>query len=51
MGVNEKTDISNIVILLSKLDMKSLILIESGARLLSARQDMDKDKERESKSK
>ncbi len=43
MGVNEKTDITNTVMLLSKLDMKSLLLIESGARLLAARQDMDKD--------
>lgn len=43
MGVNEKTDITNTVMLLSKLDMKSLLLIESGARLLAARQEMDKD--------
>ncbi len=43
MGVNEKTDITKTVMLLSELDMKSLLLIESGAKLLAARQNMDKD--------
>lgn len=37
----EKTNISKMVKILMQLDEKSLFLIESGAKLLMARQNMD----------
>lgn len=41
--VTEKVDIEATVNILKQLDGQSLLLIDSGARLLAARQDMDKD--------
>ena len=38
----EKTNISKMVKILMQLDEKSLILIDSGAKLLMARQNMEK---------
>lgn len=43
MLVTEKVDIEATVNILKQLDRPSLLLIDSGARLLAARQDMDKD--------
>ena len=43
MGDKEKANISDTVKILMQLDKQSLLLIDSGARLLAARQDMDKD--------
>lgn len=43
MGEREKTNITETVKVLMQLDEKSLLLIDSGARLLAARQDMDRD--------
>lgn len=43
MSTQEKEDISETVKILMQLDEKSLLLIDSGARLLAARQDMDKE--------
>ncbi len=39
----KKRDITDIINILMQLDKNSLLLIESGARLLAARQDMDKE--------
>lgn len=39
----EKTNISKMVKILMQLDEKSLILIDSGAKLLMARQNMEKE--------
>lgn len=38
-----KVNIRDTVKILTQLDERSLLLIDSGARLLAARQDMDKD--------
>lgn len=38
-----KTNIKDTVRILMQLDKQSLLLIDSGARLLAARQDMDKE--------
>ena len=43
MSDKEKRNISDTVKILMQLDKQSLLLIDSGARLLAARQDMDKD--------
>lgn len=43
VGEKEKVDILETVKVLMLLDKQSLLLIDSGARLLAARQDMDKD--------
>lgn len=43
MAITTKNDISETVKILAQLDGPSLLLIDSGARLLAARQDMDKD--------
>ncbi len=43
MLATEKSDIEDTVKILKQLDRKSLLLINSGAKLLAARQDMDKD--------
>ena len=40
-------DISDTVRILMQLDKQSLLLIDSGARLLAARQDMDKDSQKD----
>lgn len=47
MMVTEKVDIEATVNILKQLDGPSLLLIDSGARLLAARQDMDKDAHQE----
>lgn len=41
--ITEKSDIEATIKILKQLDQKSLLLINSGAKLLAARQDMDKD--------
>lgn len=43
MSDKEKKDISDTVKILMQLDKQSLLLIDSGARLLAARQDMDRE--------
>ena len=43
----ERKDIEKTVNILMKLDKESLILIDSGAKLLMARQEMDKDSGRQ----
>ena len=43
MSDKEKENISDTVKILMQLDKQSLLLINSGARLLAARQDMDKE--------
>lgn len=47
MSDKEKANISDTVKILMQLDKQSLLLIDSGARLLAARQDMDKDMKEE----
>ena len=47
MMATEKVDIEATVNILKQLDGPSLLLIDSGARLLAARQDMDKDTQQE----
>lgn len=44
-----RKDISDTVNILMQLDKQSLLLIDSGARLLAARQDMDKEQLQEEK--
>ena len=39
----KRSNIEKIVLVLSQLDEKSLLLIDSGAKLLATRQAMDKD--------
>lgn len=43
----KKRDIEKIVMVLMQLDKKSLLLIDSGAKLLATRQEMDKPKKKE----
>ena len=43
MSEEEKSNILDTVKILMQLDKQSLLLIDSGARLLAARQDMDKE--------
>ncbi len=43
MSDNEKRNISDTIKILMQLDKQSLLLIDNGARLLVARQDMDKE--------
>lgn len=47
MSDKEKRNISETVKILMQLDKQSLLLIDSGARLLAARQDMDRDSQRD----
>lgn len=47
MSDREKRNISDTVKILMQLDKQSLLLIDSGARLLAARQDMDKESREE----
>ena len=47
MTLTAKNDISETVKILARLDQQSLLLIDSGARLLAARGDMEKDAQRE----
>lgn len=47
MAKETKRDIADTIRILMQLDERSLLLIDSGARLLAARQDMDKEHERE----
>lgn len=47
MAKNKNKDIEKIVSILIQLDEKSLLLIDSGAKLLAARQKMDKPKKKE----
>lgn len=42
-----KVNIRDTVKILMRLDKQSLLLIDSGARLLAARQDMDRDSQRD----
>lgn len=42
MNEEEKRNLSDTIKILMQLDKQSLLLIDSGARLLAARQDMDK---------
>ncbi len=44
MTIEETKKFSNMVKILAKLDEKSLFLIESGAKLLMARQNMDEER-------
>ncbi len=50
MADNKEKDIEEIASVLMQLDEKSLLLINSGAKLLAARQELEK-KERDSTSK
>lgn len=43
MSDSKKRNISDTVKILMQLDKQSLLLIDSGARLLAARQNMDKE--------
>lgn len=43
MSEREKKDIYDMVKILMQLDKQSLLLIDSGSRLLAARQNMDKE--------
>lgn len=43
MSKSELMDIKETVEILKQLDSKSLLILDSGARMLKARQDMDKD--------
>lgn len=43
MSDKNKRDIADTIRILMQLDKQSLLLIDSGARLLAARQDMDRD--------
>ena len=43
MNIEEKAALFDTIKILMQLDKQSLLLIDSGARLLAARQDMDKD--------
>lgn len=47
MSDREKITISDTIKVLMQLDKQSLLLIDSGARLLVARQDMDKESREE----
>ena len=47
MDDRKKKDLEKTVKVLMQLDEKSLLLIDSGAKLLMARQEMDKDKKKE----
>lgn len=42
MSDKEKRNLSDTIKILMQLDKQSLLLIDSGARLLAARQDMDR---------
>lgn len=43
MAKTARKDIADTIRILMQLDKQSLLLIDSGARLLAARQDMDKE--------
>lgn len=47
MSDKEKRNISDTVKILMQLDKQSLLLIDSGARLLAARQDMDGQRDKQ----
>ena len=47
MMATEKVDIEATVNILKQLDGPSLLLIDSGARLLAARQDMDNQEDKQ----
>lgn len=47
MSNKEKRNIYDTIKILMQLDKQSLLLIDSGARLLAARQDMEKDSQRD----
>ncbi len=49
MGEKEKEDIKRLMSILTQLDKNSLLIIDSGARMLLARQKMDKVEENVSK--
>lgn len=48
MGDKEKRNLSDTIKILKQLDKQSLLLIDSGARLLAARQDMDNQRDKQS---
>lgn len=43
MSKEERKDIKGMVEILKQLDPKSLLILDSGARMLKARQDMEKE--------
>lgn len=45
MSEKEKSDIAQTVKILKQLDKKSLLIIDSGAKMLKARQDLEDGKE------
>lgn len=47
MSKAEMQDIKAMVGVLKKLDKKSLLILDTGARMLKARQDMEESEERE----
>lgn len=47
MSDKEKRNISDTIKILMQLDEQSLLLIDSGARLLAARQDMDSQRDKQ----
>lgn len=47
MSEKEKANLFDTISILMQLDKQSLLLIDSGARLLAARQDMDRDFQRD----
>lgn len=49
MAKTARKDITDTIRILMQLDKQSLLLIDSGARLLAARQDMDKEQLQEEK--
>lgn len=50
MAKTVRKDIYDTIRILMQLDEQSLLLIDSGARLLAARQDMDRDSQRDKRS-
>lgn len=44
---SEQIDIEETIKILKQLDLKSLLILDSGARMLKARQDMELDKNRQ----
>lgn len=48
-GLKNRGSVRDIVKVLVRLDEKSLLLIDSGAKLLAARQEMDEQSEKEAK--
>lgn len=49
MNAKEKEDIKRLMSILMQLDKNSLLIVDSGARMLLARQNMDKERKNVSK--